>query len=156
MTLPTISTKQKYAIAGVAIVVAFAAGRFSVQQPEIKTEVSEKTAAQKDQTKDTHTQTTITTVKTPDGTVKTVEQINQVADVKTAETSVTNTNIKTDVIPPKLNTLNVSALISNNFANGVLQPSYGISVTKQVLGPVTVGAFGLTSGVVGVSIGLNF
>lgn len=34
--------------------------------------------------------------------------------------------------------------------------SYGASLTHQIEGPISVGVFGLTSGMVGVSIGLEF
>ena len=106
--------------------------------------------------KDTHTEDTITTVKTPDGTVKTVEKIDEIANVDTTAVTAEQQTKTTDVIPPKVNTLNVSALVGNDFSKGIGFPAYGVSVTKQILGPVTVGAFGLTTGVVGISIGLNF
>jgi hypothetical protein len=33
---------------------------------------------------------------------------------------------------------------------------YGISVHREFIGPITLGAFGLTNGTVGLSIGVNF
>lgn len=33
---------------------------------------------------------------------------------------------------------------------------YGLSVNHEVIGPVTVGAWGLTNGTLGVSVGINF
>ena len=35
-------------------------------------------------------------------------------------------------------------------------PTYGISVTRSVIGPVTIGLWGLNNGTVGGSIGVNF
>jgi exopolysaccharide biosynthesis protein len=105
--------------------------------------------------KDTHTQTTITTVKTPDGTVKTVEQINQVADEDTKVEDTKQVKVDQTITSVKAKN-NISALVSNDFSDGVLKPSYGVSFQRELIGPVTVGAFGLTSGVLGLSIGINF
>lgn len=62
---------------------------------------------------------------------------------------------KKDVTSAPKPNLNVSALagvdVTSKFA-----PVYGVHVTKQVLGPVTVGAYGLTTGIVGVSLGVTF
>ena len=35
-------------------------------------------------------------------------------------------------------------------------PLYGISANKEFIGPITIGAFGLTNGTIGLSIGVNF
>lgn len=45
-------------------------------------------------------------------------------------------------------TVNVSALITSS--------TKGVSVTKELIGPVTVGAFALSDGTLGASLGLNF
>ncbi len=90
-----------------------------------------------------HTTTTIVTVKKPDGTTTTTEKID----------SKTKTN--TVVVPPRPK-LNVSVLVANDFSKNSVQPLYGVSISKEVLGPVTAGAFALTNGTIGVSIGVNF
>ncbi len=90
-----------------------------------------------------HTTTTIVTVKKPDGTTTTTEKID----------SKTKTN--TVIVPPRPK-LNVSVLVANDFSKNSLQPLYGVSISKEVLGPVTAGAFALTNGTIGVSIGINF
>lgn len=51
---------------------------------------------------------------------------------------------------------NVSALIANDFSHGNIVPTYGASAQKEFIGPITIGAFGLTNGTIGVSIGLDF
>lgn len=58
----------------------------------------------------------------------------------------------TVMVKPKLN---VSGLVGVSIHDPGL-PIYGISASKEVLGPITVGVFGLTNGLVGVSIGFNF
>lgn len=157
MTLPVLTNTQKVGIATIALVVSFAGGRFSVQKSKIETVVTSKTDTKQNQTENTHTRETITTVKTPDGTVKIVDQITQVANTKTDTVSDSITHTDTTVTPPKTNTLNISALVANDFSKGIgIFPTYGVSVSKEILGPVTVGVFGLTNGTAGISIGLNF
>lgn len=53
-------------------------------------------------------------------------------------------------------TWNISVLAATSQKSHFGQLDYGVSATKELIGPVTVGAFGLTSGVVGASIGINF
>ena len=35
-------------------------------------------------------------------------------------------------------------------------PIYGVSVSRSLIGPISVGVFGLSSGVAGVGVGLSF
>lgn len=101
--------------------------------------------------KDNHTVITTVTTKTPAGDVKTVKTV----DSNTKSKSTENKQINAPSSPTKR--LNVSALAGVDLSNlRAVVPVYGVSVTKQVLGPVTVGAFGLTNGVIGVSLGMEF
>ena len=127
------------------MVTSFAMGRFSVSTTKQTTDVK-----QVDRDKDTRTQTVVTTVKSPDGTVKTVETRDTTTSIKTEIKQVNTTAVKS---PPKLN---ISALVGNDFSQRSIVPLYGISIQKEVLGPVTVGAFGLTNGTIGISLGLDF
>lgn len=152
-----LTTKTKYVIALILIMTAFATGRFSVQKSVVKSTTSLVSDSKTNQNSDTHTQTTITTVKTPDGTVKTIQQISQVKDVQTTTTADTTIHSQTTVTPTKTNTINISALVGNDFSHGLgITPIYGVSASKEILGPITAGVFGLNNGVIGVSVGLNF
>lgn len=95
-----------------------------------------------------HTKTVITTVKKPDGTVTTVETVDSKTKAKTEATASLET--------PKKQLTNISALVGNDFSKSPIIPLYGISIQREIVGPLTVGAFGLTNGTIGVSIGLNF
>lgn len=100
------------------------------------------------QVKDDHTVITTVTTKQKDGT-KTVQTIDSTVKTNTKETVKQSTQAKAQ--------LNVSALAGYDFNSSRLPtPVYGVAVTKQVLGSLTVGAFGLTNGTVGVSLGVNF
>ncbi len=103
-------------------------------------------------TRDNHTVVTTVTSKQPNGDIKVTKTID----------SDTKTNVKenkqvVETKQPAAKTINISALAGLDFSKPLaLTPIYGISVSKQVLGPIAIGAFGLTNGVVGLSLGVTF
>lgn len=93
-------------------------------------------------------QTVVHSIKEPNGDVDTT-------------TTTTDHSIKIDVDKSTAETLqkptmNISAIMANDVSHSLLVPTYGISISKQVLGPFTIGLFGLTNGTGGVSLGINF
>lgn len=93
-----------------------------------------------------HTQTTTVTTKKTDGEVVTTTTTDQ---TKTAD----KTDQKT-VQVPVFSPYHLDALAGIDIRSH--EPIYGISVSKQFIGPISLGAFGLTSGIVGVSAGVSF
>lgn len=141
--------KNKIILSIIALVSAFAAGRYTAT---VGTSVQTKTVAQetKDTTKSVDVKTVTVTTQKPDGEVTWVTTKVKDVDQTTKDT------IKTETVTAvKKETLNVSVLAAVQ-PNHNLSPIYGLSVSKELLGPVTLGIFGLTTGVVGASIGLNF
>lgn len=134
-----------------AVVTAFALGRSSVHQPEVKSSQQDTKKEVTDENKDTVKKTTI--VKNKDGSETTV--IDEHTTDKSHDAMTDNSKSSSAVIPQKVGMLNVSALVSIDTQNRWTH-SYGASVSKQVLGPISVGLFGLTNGTVGASIGLSF
>lgn len=144
--METITTRTKVLAVILLVVAAFATGRYTVKPVEVVKHETEETT-KKEET-DTHTE--IVETKQPDGSTKKVTTIDRssrtdYATKKETETKTTN----------KVQKTNISALVSVNIRerNALI---YGISVTREILGPVTVGVFGLTNGTVGASIGINF
>jgi len=131
-----------------ASVAAFAGGRYSMRQPAVTATVKEK--EQKQVAKEVHTQTTTTVTKLPTGEVKTTTTTDTVAN--TQITKKTDTESKISVNLQK--NLNISALAGINIPDKT--PIYGVSVSKEIVGPFTAGVFGLNNGTAGISIGLNF
>lgn len=115
---------------------AFYLGRYSAPKTTTDKSVEE--------TKNTHTETT--TIKQPDGTVKTVT----VTDTSKQVSKDTKTSVA-----PNVSKVNVSLLSGYDYAY-TSRPVYGVSISKEVIGPVTAGVFGLSNGIVGVSVGVNF
>jgi hypothetical protein len=148
------TTRTKYLIAAAGMLVSFDLGRYTVSAPETKTETSQTTNTDTESNKDTHKETTTITEKQPDGATTTTTKI--VEDTVTKKDTETKTDSHTEqtVTPPKLNTLNLSVLAGIDLSRQT--PVYGASVNKQLLGPITIGLFGLTNGTIGASVGLNF
>lgn len=84
-------------------------------------------------------------IRKPDGTVKKITRIDKNKD--------SQTKIETKVSTSKTN---VSLLASVDYSESVIKPIYGISVSRELIGPITLGVFGMSNMTLGVSIGINF
>ena len=90
---------------------------------------------------------TITVIdKKPDGETVTT-QVTQEED-QTEDKTKEDTKTQTTVINKSTN---ISLMYAPSF-----KPVYGVSITHEVLGPFTVGAFVLTNGTLGVTVGVSF
>jgi hypothetical protein len=138
----------------VGLLVSFAFGEYLGRKSDTHTTITTKVDDKTQQDKDTHTKTTITETKDPSGKDTKVTVITQDQDTKTTETKDTST--KTDTVTTSSNKpqYNVSALMAYDIHT--LLPTYGISASKQFIGPITIGVFGLTNGTIGLSAGVNF
>ncbi len=83
----------------------------------------------------------VTVIKRPDGTVEKV--------ITDKSKIITEDSTKQNIGRSKVN---LSALVGTDFTS----PAYGLHVSKEFLGPITLGAWGLTNKTVGLSVGLNF
>ena len=131
----------------------FAAGRYSVPtKPDIHTVTNTTTIEDKQTDKNTHKVTTITE------DCKTGKKVTVITEDTTSQTKKDQdivTKVDQSTTQPKRSSINISALASLDTGRGFM-PVYGVSVNKEVLGPITAGIFGLTNGTVGISIGVNF
>lgn len=93
------------------------------------------------------THETTTTQTNKKGTTKTTI-VKEIIDKSKIEKEV--------VVVPKKPSINISALAAVNPSLRHYESIYGISVSKEVFGPFTAGAFGLTDGTLGLSLGINF
>jgi hypothetical protein len=144
-------------IGGVVIaVVAFGFGRYSVNQPTItqSEQIKEKEVQHVDTKQDVKKVTTI--VKKPDGEETTTITEDSNTDTKDNTNTLTNENLQTKTEAAAHDTLNLSALAGINYQQPQQGLIYGVSVTKELIGPITIGAFGFTNGLVGGSIGISF
>lgn len=161
------STKYKVIAGVVAIIVAFGFGRWSAPQ-SVKTETktaetdTSKTDTEKEVEKHKHTSTTTTDVTKPDGTKEhtttTTEDTDNVKkDKQVAETDKTKSTETSKEVTKSASRLTLSALAGAKLSlSSPVTPIYGGMVSKDVFGPISVGAFGLSSGVGGIAVGISF
>lgn len=149
------SNKTIALVSILALTASFAVGRYSVSQPPAVTKVDDiKKDIIKDVDSDKHKETTTVIEKDPDGKTKTTTTVTEDTTTKKHVDTTIEKHEDLTITPTIRDTLNVSALIGADFRQK--DPVYGVSVTKQFLGPVTIGIFGLTNYTVGLSVGLNF
>lgn len=128
------------------IVIAFYCGRYSAPE-KIKTEIK-TVEVEKIVTKVEHK--TIRIKENKDGSKETVI----ISDSKTQDEQKSKSKTELEEITRKHSVTNVSVMA------GVTHPvsgiDYGISVQRNILGPFTLGAWGMTNISAGLSIGFNF
>ena len=149
-----ISTKTKTILISSSLLISFAMGRYSNNTPEIKETKKVEESIQKQVDEQSHTQTVIVYTKDPKGQPVVTETITNDTETKTKDIEKVTEQDTKDSIPPKRNQWAVSGLFGLPAPGNT--PSYGLHVTKEVLGPITVGAFGMTNGTLGLSIGVTF
>jgi hypothetical protein len=120
----------------------------------------------KKENKDKKKRTVIIRITKPDGTIEErteiVEEDNSIIAIDTKEKSeekkkTEKEKLKEKIVKNKKPDWMISALASSNMKDiKSLQPDYGISVQRRILGPVYLGAFGITNKQVGLSVGFQF
>ena len=151
------TTKQMLIIGAVALLTAFAVGRWSApEKVKIQTVEVEKKTEDKKIAIDDNKVTTITETDKPDGTkvkqtIITDAKKTNVSDKKEDDT----TKTMTKEIDKSSSKLTLSLLAGVNVSNPT-SVAYGIAITRPILGPITVGLFGFQTGVIGASVGLTF
>lgn len=153
--------KTKIIIAVCALATAFAIGRYTVpEKVRIETKIVEieKKVTDQDKDKNEHKKTIIVVVTKPDGTKQSTTTISDDTDTKTDTHQTDDISKTTDItkeITAGTQKTTVLGLVGMDLTKAGL-PDYGISVSKSVLGPVSVGVFGFKSGMVGAGVGLSF
>lgn len=139
-------------VAGVSIVtiLLLLAVKHFMAQPDSVTKEKEVTEISRD--KDTHRHTETVIVEEPGGKKTTTIVTDENTETKTRKDTSRQTQVQ---VESKKSTINISALAGVNIREPSI-PVYGISVSKELIGPVTVGAFGFSNGLVGMSVGINF
>lgn len=159
--------KYKIIIALVTVLTAFAFGRYSApEKVKIETKTVEVEKKTTDQTKkvdrNKHLKTVTTTEERPDGTKVTTTTTTVDTDTKSnTDTAINDDKTKNTETTKEVtrggNKVTISALAGAKVSfSEPLTPIYGGMVNKELLGPITIGAFGLSDGVGGIALGLTF
>lgn len=158
-------TKAKLIIGAAALLLAFAAGRWAApEKVRIETKVVEvenvHNETKTDIDKNRHTETTVTEIVRPDGTkektTRTTQDTQTTQKRDTASTKDTVTTAEeTKEVTRGTAKVTISALAGAQIGSST-PLVYGASVSKPILGPITVGIFGLSNATFGASLGLTF
>lgn len=100
-------------------------------------------------TKSDHKETTTVTEKSPDGTEKTTTTIVEDKDKTSSKT-------KTDITVANNKLYNISVMGGYDLGNKDYRQIWGVSASKEFLGHISVGAWGMTNGTAGLSLGVDF
>ena len=147
-------TKLHYIIITVLVVTAFAAGRFLTPE-KVKVETRTVTVEVIKKEENTQVDTHVVEVTKPDGTkiVETTTQTNtQITTIKDKD----KTTEASKTVSSNTQTLAVNVLAGLDVTNPSNGFVYGAHVSKQLLGPISFGLFGLTNKTAGISVGLRF
>jgi len=137
--------KLKYLLGALLVISAYAFG-FYEGKPKTNTQTTVVSNDVKDKEVDTHVETV--TTKDVRGNIRTVTIKDSV--LRSEETKI----VKTVESTTALSKVHVNALLGYDFHQD--KATYGIMVSKKFIGPINVGAFGLTNKTFGVSLGMEF
>lgn len=151
-----LNTKRELLVIVLGLIVAFSFGRYSVTfPPQIETKIEQVSHTETEEHKNVHVVTHIVTAKTPEGVVTSETTIDRVITTDKDHSESASTRSASVSTPQVHKKINISALVAMDINNG-LRHTYGISVSKEVVGPITVGVWALHTGMLGLSLGLNF
>lgn len=156
------NTTKKVIGLAVLFAVGVAVGRYTlpakvVTKEIVKVEIRE--VEKKVTNKHTDKVVVIVETKKPDGTVVTEKRIvdKSVIDTVTDKTKDTKSESNKETTKEYAkNAYSIRALVGKDFSSAASPLVYGAAFDRKFLGPITVGVFGFTSGLGGVSVGLNF
>lgn len=146
-----LTTYRNLAIAGILLIgIGYGTGRYlQPARVEIKKEVEIKEVEVTKKNVVTHEHI----VKDKDGN----ETIDRTTEDKSTEARNTESKTKeSTVITNKKPDWRVNALAALSPDHDFANPAYGLQIERRILGPISVGAFGLTNKTVGLSVGIEF
>lgn len=148
------SNKTKVLIGFAALTLTVLLIRYTATEYKTETKVEEKKTEETKVEKVEHKKTVTIIVEKPDGTKETNTTTTEDTDTVTETDKKSDTTTET-VKEPVSSKISILAMMGVPIT-GPYQPIYGISISKPVFGPVSVGVWGFSSGVAGVSLGLSF
>lgn len=159
-------TRNKVILIAIALTTSYAVGRFSAPEKikiETKIVTVEKKVTDTDTTvdKDRHKKVVVVEETKPDGsktkTTTITDDTTTKSDKKTKETdAVVKKEDQVKEITRPSSKVTISAMGGVNLSLAGNPLVYGASVSKTILGPISLGAFYLTPGITGLSVGLTF
>ena len=153
-------TKTKAIIAVAALATAFAFGRYTTPVKIVEVtktvEVEKKTDEQNaSRERRNHKKIVETEITKPDGTKEKTTTITDESETTTERSSKDITESSRESESSK-ETVRGGGRVVVSVLYDPFHQAYGGSVSKEILGPINAGVFGLTNSSFGVSVGLSF
>lgn len=153
--------KTKSIIIVVCLACAYAFGRYSAPEKiitETKIVEVDKKTDKTDSDTEKYKKTTTEVVVSPDGTKKETTTITEDTNRHTDKESIEDSSKSQEdkkVIIGASGHLNASVLVGADISSpyGLI---YGLHMSRNFIGPITLGVFGMTNKTVGISLGLTF
>lgn len=145
------SDRNKVVYLAVIAAIAFCLGYEVDDSRKPSSETVKSTETQQFDTRQTHEHIETVVSKAPDGS--SVETITKdvVIDSDRQKTTQKQSSVVVEAVKPKINLSVLGGYDINRH-----ETLYGASASKEILGPVTLGVFGLSNSIVGVSVGIGF
>jgi hypothetical protein len=164
------TTKTKVILTLAALATTFAVGRYTVptkivKEIEVREIIKEvvKEVTKTDTQRNKRKETTTTVTEHPDGRKTTETRVIETTETdrktESGSTTVTDTEKESkskEIVERSSGRWAASVLVGVPYSNWAAGPTYGGSLSREVFGPITAGAWALGSGVGGLSLGLNF
>lgn len=156
------STKLKVVFVGLSLLTTYAIGRWAAPEKVVVkkeiVEVEKKTdssSSEANKQKDTETHI----IEHPDGTKETVITTHENWEKNHSDnsSSISSSSEKdSKEVTNSRSKVTISAMGGVNLDSLIGPPILGVSATKPILGPITVGLWGLSNKTLGASVGLTF
>lgn len=149
--------KYVYLGVGALLIGTFALGRYTgPEKVRTETKIVEVEKKTKKSETEKHKETEVVEITHPDGTKEKKTKIVEDANRKTAEKDESKKSQDSSTeITRSGGKLYIQGLAGLDRFN-IIAPIYGISISREILGPISVGGWGLSNGAFGVSLGLSF
>lgn len=160
--------KYKIGLGVLALAVSFAAGRYTVptsvkNSSETSVVDNKKEKKSENESSEKHTKTTIVDITNPDGSkthtvTKTTDEDKNKKSTDVSSDNSATTKKESSEVTRSGSRLTVSALAGTKltFSAQNIELDYGAMVSRDLIGPISIGLFGFKSGIAGVSVGLSF
>lgn len=151
-------TKNKVVLSVLALAGAFCLGYYCTPE-KVKTQIVEKESTKVDQKVDNkkHVKVIVVDHTLPNGDHTTTTTTEEQNDTQTETKLKDATTAKESQTPVSGSKIHVQLIGGTEFQPNPLHPIfYGAHVSKDFVGPISLGVMALTNGNVGVSIGISF
>lgn len=151
------TTKTKVLLGALTVLVSYAFGYyFAPYKTKTVTITVEKKTTDEETQKQKHKKTTITETTAPDGSKTKTTQITDDEGSKTDIAQIDDVSkSETREVTKSSRTVNLSFMAGIPLSFGAITPVYGGAATTSLIGPITIGAWGLSNATIGMSLGLN-